>query len=506
MPGLRLPTIQELAAAQQAQQDAPQEDWGLTMTGRMAHMLPPTAATGAGGGSGGKIERSPIADFARSLFVARPEDAARRAAYAQANAQMLGLGQEGGAPPAAPQGPEAPLQTVNMPYVPSNAPDPRMQAQMIQAFQANRAGPTQIRRPSLQMTGYQDPEVQAQLQRPEVQAAMAPSAGDIQFSPDAFLQRPDGEAGLENFMFREMAVLGSRTPQALQSGWLQIQQAKRQRIGARADYLAGLVKQRFAADLQRRNQGDMIQAQDGWKALDRVAQIRAQEAQLDLQTRIANANLLEQFKGRMAAQDLAELKAKLGAGDMEVKRADRLYKASGLAEASVKSMQAAAELTDYIREIMGSSSVGLGDLSKAITRVKEMYGAEQEQRLRMLINTVNQKAIAAYAEKAGVRGIDTKPEQEFLKSTNPSVGTDMNVTNEWLNKIMASGAGELKRTFEYMNDLVPGRGTKLNEEMQDTLRTLGFSQGVAAQQLRAEGGRERVFNNMPYTAPYGAAQ
>lgn len=406
----------------------------------------------------------------------------------------MGLGPNKPAP--APAQPQDPLQLVNIPNVPSNeGPSPEDRAGMIQAFMGAMPGATQIRRPgAVQQATLADPDVQAQLQRPEVQAALAPSAGDIQFGADAFLQAPEGEPELENFLFREMAVLGSRAPEAIQNGWVQIQQAKRARLSERASFLTGLIKQRFTADLERRNQGDMLKTQDGWRALDRVTDVRTREAQMDLQTRIANANLLEQYKGRLSQQQLASLREQLGAGEMDVKRADRLFKANGYANASVKAMTASSALVDYMREIMGNTSVGLGDVSKAIDYVKNFAGNEQSQRLRMLINAVNQTAIAAYAEKAGVRGIDTKPEQDFLKSTNPAVGTEMSVSNEWLNKVMAVGMSDLKNTFEYMNNLQPGAGSRLNKEMAPVLESLAASQVVAAQQLRAQNGIERVPN------------
>ena len=496
MPGLRLPTIQELAAAQQAQQDAPQEDWGLTMAGRMAHMPPPTAATGAGGGSGGKIERSPIADFARSLFVARPEDAARRAAYAQANAQMLGLGQEGGAPPAAPQNPQDPLPAINLPNVPSNAPNGELQAQMIQSYMGRMPGKTQIGAPRLGMTSYQEPDVQAQLQKPEVQAMMAPSAGDIQFSPDAFLQAPEGEAGLENFMFREMAVLGSRTPQAVQSGWLQIQQAKRQRIGDRADFLSGLVKQRYLMDLQRRNEGDRLKMEDGWKAMDRVSQIRAQQAQLDLQTRIANANLLEQYKDRFTKQQLAELQAKLGAGPMEVRRAEKLSLAASSARKRVNTLQSATELINVLKEMNdeGTPLTSWGAISKLANKIMSIPGSEKAARLRMKFAKVNQQAIFAATEYVGSKGVDTSKELEFYKAAQPKEGDPFNVSAEWFNQVMSESVSELSGTYRYMNDLAPGRGTELQDDLNQVMKAMQVTQQVGTAQAELSGGRPGVVN------------
>jgi hypothetical protein len=460
-----------------------------------------------GGGSGGKIQggllRPGVTDRIGAWWdeqnaQSKERADARRVQFAQENNSMLaalGLG-NAAPPPAQPPGSEAPLQTVNIPNVPSNeGPSPEERGSMIQAFMSAMPGATQVRRgPGITPAAMVDPDVQAQLQRPEVQAAMAPSAGDITFGADAFLEAPEGEAGLENFLFREIAVMGPRAPQAIQSGWLQMQTAKRQRLGARADYLSGLIKDRFRADLERRNAGDTLQAQDGWRALDRITNVRSQEALLDLQTRIANANLLEQYKGRLSAQQVETMRQTLGAGEMDVKRADRLYKSTGYANASVKAMSAGTRLVNYMREIMGSTSVGLGDLSQAINRVKQFAGNEQAQRLRMLINEVNQTAIAAYAEKAGMRGVDTKPEQDFLKSTNPAVGVDMNVSNEWLNRIQAVGMADLKSTFEYMNNLKPGAGSKLNREMAPVLRAMAYGQAAAAAQLESENGITTVNN------------
>lgn len=353
-------------------------------------------------------------------------------------------------------------------------------------------GPLGVRAPTIGNASLADAAVQGQLQDPRVRAMAAPDVGAIQFNPDDYTQAPEGEDALERFALREMMVLGDRAPKAVVANWLSIQDAKRQRVANRADYFAGLVKQRYMMDLQRRNQGDVIDATNARAALDRVTMVRNQEAALKMQASIANANLMESYQQRMSAENVAAMKAAMEGMNqkpMSVQQI-KLYqegseKLTDLGDLALSASDLVNQAHDL--EANGSWFVGAGTLGEWGAQVTNMFGNEQYQEFNMKVQQLFNAAVRAMAKDAGKRGIDTEPELKRLQATMPTIGTDPRVMDKWFQQVLALTYKRMETTAQAMNQIIPGDGDKRLRDMQEVLGASTKAQAAASTRLRNAG-------------------
>lgn len=319
-------------------------------------------------------------------------------------------------PPAPAPAPAQPVESYYRPWAQLGAPQAQLQAQLgaLPQVAAQQVQPGQAQAPTPQ-------DVQGQLEDPRIRALRAPSVGDIQYTAPDFLARPDGEAMLEDFAFRQMLVMGDNAPKALQQQWGNIQQAKMARLGARANYFADLIKERHKADLQRRNQSDVDQAADTRAALDRVADIRKQSVQLRLQADIANARARQQAAAANAGAQAALLKGATGA--LSPKQASFIAPKLDAMRAQGHLLQRLDEFGAKARELEGI--MGMGDLSRGIVWGGKFLGYDKATAFNTIMNELELERVMELAKAAGARSIDSDAERAKLRDAFVNSGNDL---------------------------------------------------------------------------------
>jgi hypothetical protein len=263
--------------------------------------------------------------------------------------------------------------------------------------------------------------------RPQANQAMK-AAGDYA-QPD-FLARPPGEDQIEDFAFRTMVRQGAQAPVALQQQWLGIQEAKRQRLAARANYHADLIKQRHGSDLQLRNMSIADYGANRRLVAENLMNLRLKEAEFNMRAAEQNTAAANRLRGDQREAVLAFAKASAAPGPTPKQRQKMREKdlpAVSASWASIKQAQNLMRATIQSADYMGGGIVG-----RSRQFIGEKLGFRDSSEFRIAWAQMRSTIIRNFASEAGARAVDATVEQKALADTMPDAGDPPEVMQRWL--------------------------------------------------------------------------
>ena len=240
---------------------------------------------------------------------------------------------------------------------------------------------------------------------PQRRAFAVGSLSDMQINADDYLERPPGEEVIEQFALREIAVLGDKTPAAIQQLYGQIQRNKHQRIQERAKAITGAIKSRYNMDAQAGMQSFSAQERFRRDYLDKRhdANMKAFEAHI---------RVFQQNSKKMS--------------DSEVRiRTDKLREyRSGISQLS----RVRDDLEAYRIEAERLSKIGLGyqghgAFSNAVHKVSNYVNANDSMAFHTLQQRVTLDRILEIAKGAGTRAVDAAKESARVVGSVPGPGS-----------------------------------------------------------------------------------
>lgn len=296
--------------------------------------------------------------------------------------------------------------------------------------------------------------------RPQASQALE-RAGDYA-QPD-FLARPPGEDQIEDFAWRTMVRQGAQAPAALQQQWLGIQEAKRNRLAARANYHADLIKQRHGSDLQLRNMSIADYGANRRLVAENLMNLRLKEAEFGMRAAQQNADAANKLRGDQRDAVLAFAKASAAPGPTPKQRQKMREKdlpAVSASWASIKQAQNLMRATIQSADYMGGGIVG-----RARQFVGEKLGFRDSSEFRIAWAQMRSTIVRNFASEAGARAVDATVEQKALADTMPDAGDPPEVMQRWLREWHQASKNAIETRLNDINEAFPGTGDKILKDL-----------------------------------------
>lgn len=319
--------------------------------------------------------------------------------------------------------------------------------------------------------------------RAEAQRAYQPPPG---YERPNFLERPAGEAELEDFAFRQIVAMGEHAPPALTEQWGSIQKAKRNRIAARADYHANLIRARHAADLNLRNQGFADDSRSYIEMARDLMNLRLKQAELTAQSRRDAADAANAFNTSRRNAIIAQIG---GMGGEPPDKNTVLQLQKEYMPKFLKERALVESLKNFTETYMPQAGIGgMGAFSQGIQAVQKALGFSNASEFNNAMSEMRANIILAFANEAGARGVDANQEQEKLEAQIPKVGTDPGPFFRWVQRRMRRSLSTIRQTAGAMNDMYDGYGTTV---MRDLYSPEEIEALMAFGNVVAEGAQQR---------------
>jgi len=321
--------------------------------------------------------------------------------------------------------------------------------------------PPQLRAPTPEEIRKQMGGSRLEAARAEAQRAYQPPPG---YARPQFLERPEGEAEIEDFAFRQMVAMGEHAPEALQNQWMAIQGAKRDRIAKRADYHANLIRARHAADLNLRNQGFADDSRGYLEMARNLTDLRLKEAEMIAQSRRDAADAANQLRGQVRDAMIAMNQAPAGP-DPKMLRFVHEKHVPHMIKAFATTRSAMNVFRKFLPDVEWS---GIGSVSELRQYLAKNVGMRDSVEFGLALNKMRADIITAHAETAGARGVDSEGEAKRLMGQIPSAGADYQTIADWMYRFVNEQYGLISKRAQLVEDVAPGYGRKVLRDFMST--------------------------------------
>lgn len=264
--------------------------------------------------------------------------------------------------------------------------------------------------------------------------------------PD-FTARPEGEAEMEKFLFGRLLSMGRRAAPGIWQQWGAMQQRKSQRVAARAEHFANLIRQRHAGDIQRRNMTDVQRQAMLRSTLNSVTQIGMKEAELQYR---AN-EFMKEMRFKLLGESLKGQTIK----PAQMKQA---FVAANQVNDITRSLSTLTEFGNLAHKGLGMGYAGFPQVF-----AERLVGVESRQRhdqLRMELKLDIVRALKS------ARTADSQKEGEDLKATIPSYLQGKDSTLRWVERARQFLESQRVLAAEEANANMPGLGTRTAKRLE----------------------------------------